>query len=96
MAAPAPPQVPQGGFAIFVDDAPRSRLDADAGDADDWPDFGTLQERVKENERGPTPWAEAALEAPKPKAAASLGFSLYVDDDLAPPEPAAPPAPIRD
>ncbi|KAH8046467.1 hypothetical protein JL722_13660 [Aureococcus anophagefferens] len=52
--------------------------------------------RVKENERGPTPWAEAALEAPKPKAAASLGFSLYVDDDLAPPEPAAPPAPIRD
>ena len=95
-AAPASPQVPQGGFAIFVDDAPRSRLDADGGDADDWPDFGTLQERVKENERGPTPWAEAALEAPKPKAAASLGFSLYVDDDLAPPEPAAPPAPIRD
>ncbi|KAH8054445.1 hypothetical protein JL720_14466 [Aureococcus anophagefferens] len=66
-AAPAPPQVPQGGFAIFVGDA-RCRASTPTPATRTTGPTLARSRRVKENERGPTPWAEAALEAPKPKA----------------------------
>ena len=103
-AAPPPPQQGQqqqrqGGFVVFVDDdlQTRSRLDDDTGDVDDWPDFGTLRERVKENTKAPAPWTESALDTKKkPSASAAVpggggapAFAFFVDDDLdAPPEDA--------
>ena len=86
----APTQQPQsapiGGGApaleIFVDEGLRPVT----APVDDWPDFGSLRERAKENTRGPTPWTEAALPAPKTGAptlasAAPPAFDVFVDDD---------------
>ena len=99
--APPPPQQPQvpqqRAFAVFVDDAtPQSGLDASTGFAeDDWPDFGTLRDRVKENERAPAPWTESALGggAARPAAAGAAAplpapaFAFFVDEDLDAPKP---------
>ena len=97
----APTQQPQPAPAasgttpaleIFVDEGLRPVT----APVDDWPDFGSLRERAKENTRGPTPWTEAALPAPKTGAptlasAAPPAFDVFVDDDCAPaPAPAAP------
>ena len=67
---------------IFVDEGLRPVT----APVDDWPDFGSLRERAKENTRGPTPWTEAALPAPKTSAptlasAAPPAFDVFVDDD---------------
>ena len=57
----------------------------------------SLRERAKENTRGPTPWTEAALPAPKTGAptlasAAPPAFDVFVDDDCVhnAPQPDAP------
>ncbi|CAH0377726.1 unnamed protein product [Pelagomonas calceolata] len=104
----APTQQPQStpaasgttpALEIFVDEGLRPVT----APVDDWPDFGSLRERAKENTRGPTPWTEAALSAPKTSAptlasAAPPAFDVFVDDDcVAAPAP-APDAPttLRD
>ena len=103
----APTQQPQStpaasgttpALEIFVDEGLRPVT----APVDDWPDFGSLRERAKENTRGPTPWTEAALPAPKTSAptlasAAPPAFDVFVDDDCvhnAPPPDA--PTTLRD
>ena len=70
---------------------------------DVWFAHRSLRERAKENTRGPTPWTEAALPAPKTGAptlasAAPPAFDVFVDDDcVAAPAPApAAPTTLRD
>lgn len=86
--APPPPQQTStapgqvSSLAIFVDEG----LQPVTVPVDDWPDFGSLSERAKENTRGPTPWTEAALPAPKSGAptlasAAPPAFDVFVDED---------------
>ena len=98
----APTQQPQStpaasgttpALEIFVDEGLRPVT----APVDDWPDFGSLRERAKENTRGPTPWTEAALPAPKTGAptlasAAPPAFDVFVDDDCVhnAPQPDAP------
>ncbi|KAJ1460300.1 Mad3/BUB1 homology region 1-domain-containing protein [Pelagophyceae sp. CCMP2097] len=83
-AAPTGPAATSAGFIVFVDDEPDKPVPVLLDTAvDDWPDFGSRAQRVKENSAEPARWTDSALgnklgAAPKTSAAA---IAIFDDAD---------------